>query len=540
MKKKLLIPTFALIGVISLTFGAKMVITSFSKIGANADIDYEFTFGLLTESTSPDTGVYAGTTALGNPVPVNYSGVFKETSGEKSYNYLPQDSYFAIESKALNSITSIKFNKIYTSGIFEIEYGWYDEESSKVVYNYSVEKSAVRDGSFSFDLSDYKPNYIKVVSNNGFAFDSATFKYKCTESVNPFVKTDGFILCDEGTHYRVAGYEGSSTNITLPESYKTKPVTKISEKAFKGISLDSVVIPGSYTTIGEYAFSNCGISSLTLNEGLKTIYGYAFQNNSITSLSIPDTVSDMRACVFYCCYSLSTVNISSNSSLSYVADGAFRSTAITSIYIPANASTWLDTFTHCSNLKEINVDSGNTSYCSEDGIFYNKDKTQLRKYPEGKTATTYNMPSTVKTITSYGLTNEYIKNIQFSKNLETFNTYNQLINVENIDFNDWKVNTLNGYAFSGMLNCTDISIPDSVTEITGYSLSDNAQLTYIYISYTVTSISANSINDNPNLTTVEFGGDTAQWNALGKTDFSGCPNLTQIELADGEFIPVTH
>ncbi len=44
----------------------------------------------------------------------------------------------------------------------------------------------------------------------------------------------------------------------------------------------------------------------------------------------------------------------------------------------------LEIFSRCTNLTGIHVDSGNTAFASEDGVLYNKEKTSLVRYPEGK------------------------------------------------------------------------------------------------------------------------------------------------------------
>ena len=67
--------------------------------------------------------------------------------------------------------------------------------------------------------------------------------------------------------------------------------------------------------------------------------------------------------------------------------------------IPAsltNIGDWV--FDACTALTQINVASGNTAYCSENGILFNKDKTTLICYPAGKPETDYTIPSSVTVI----------------------------------------------------------------------------------------------------------------------------------------------
>lgn len=44
-------------------------------------------------------------------------------------------------------------------------------------------------------------------------------------------------------------------------------------------------------------------------------------------------------------------------------------------------------FSECEKLSAINVSSGNNNYISIDGVLFNKDKTELKRYPAGKSET---------------------------------------------------------------------------------------------------------------------------------------------------------
>lgn len=56
-----------------------------------------------------------------------------------------------------------------------------------------------------------------------------------------------------------------------------------------------------------------------------------------------------------------------------------------------------------SNLKSITVDSNNANYSSEDGVLYNKDKTELLYYPIDKETAVFTIPNTVEKISSEAL-----------------------------------------------------------------------------------------------------------------------------------------
>lgn len=55
-------------------------------------------------------------------------------------------------------------------------------------------------------------------------------------------------------------------------------------------------------------------------------------------------------------------------------------------------------FEGCTNLTSITVDANNAAYCDEDGVLFNKSKTELFVYPSAKSAASYTIPDSVTTI----------------------------------------------------------------------------------------------------------------------------------------------
>ena len=66
-------------------------------------------------------------------------------------------------------------------------------------------------------------------------------------------------------------------------------------------------------------------------------------------------------------------------------------------------------FHYCDNLTSVIVDSENKNYCSEDGILFNKGKTEIIKYPAAKEGGSYTIPSSVTRIGHYAF--RYCKNL---------------------------------------------------------------------------------------------------------------------------------
>ena len=77
-------------------------------------------------------------------------------------------------------------------------------------------------------------------------------------------------------------------------------------------------------------------------------------------------------------------------------------------------------FSSCPNLEEVNVTAENTSYVSEDGIVFSKNKDKLVYYPANKGGNNYEVPSGVITIgDSAFMDSRYLKIVSLPSTLQT-------------------------------------------------------------------------------------------------------------------------
>lgn len=172
------------------------------------------------------------------------------------------------------------------------------------------------------------------------------------------------------------------------------------------------------------------------------------------------TVTSIGERAFYDCSSLTSVTIP-NSVLS------IRSTA----------------FSSCFSLTYIQVESGNTSYSSENGILFSADKTILELYPKGKTETSYNIPDGVIVIS--------------------------------------------GFAFEGCSFLTSVSIPNSVKSIGDKAFESCASLISVTIPNGVTMIGYWAFENCPSLTSVTIPNSVI---SIGDMAFAYCSNLKEIKI----------
>ena len=278
------------------------------------------------------------------------------------------------------------------------------------------------------------------------------------------------IIPDSVTSIGRSAFENCSglSNIIIPEG-----VTHIMDTTFKDCGgLTGVTIPDSVTSIGYHAFVNCtSLTSLTIPDSVTSIGYDAFRNcSSLISLTIPDNVTSIENYTFYGCSSLISIIIPDG--VTVIDYNAFSyCSSLTSITIPNSVnSIAINAFENCSKLETINVASGNSTYSSEYGILFNKDKTVLLKCPSGKTGEVI-IPNTVVNIR--------YRAFEYCTELTSITIGNNVIGIDGDAFFRCtgltsviignSVTSIGNYAFYHCDKLTDITIPDSVVIIGNYA-----------------------------------------------------------------------
>ena len=80
----------------------------------------------------------------------------------------------------------------------------------------------------------------------------------------------------------------------------------------------------------------------------------------------------------------------------------------------------MNVFEVCTSLIAINVNSENEYLISNEGILFNKDKTELIQYPIGNSRTNYTIPEETETIRIGSSTNCKLENIEVNENNQYF------------------------------------------------------------------------------------------------------------------------
>ena len=115
-----------------------------------------------------------------------------------------------------------------------------------------------------------------------------------------------FYLLEDGTYGVAVGTAKYLKEVTIPSTYKNKPVTNVITSGFSNSSLETIIIPNSVTSIGNSAFSNCdSLTSIVIPNSVTSIGNWAFYDcYRLTSIVIPNSVTSIGEWAFNDCYRL--------------------------------------------------------------------------------------------------------------------------------------------------------------------------------------------------------------------------------------------
>lgn len=169
------------------------------------------------------------------------------------------------------------------------------------------------------------------------------------------------------------------------------------------------------------------------------IYTDAFEYcNTIRSIKISNGITNLEYGAFFACMNVKKIEIPE--SVTYIGSDAFYG---------------------CINLEEIIVAENNSNFMSENGILFNKDKTEILRYPAGRKDTNYVIPNNIKTI-GYGAFDDsmYLYSIQIPDGVTTIEDYAfySCTSLRTIEVPESMIAI--GYdAFAFCTNLTNIEIP---------------------------------------------------------------------------------
>ena len=353
-------------------------------------------------------------------------------------------------------------------------------------------------------------------------------------------------LAAEVLHSGTCGGEGDGSNLTWTlddegtlrvdgngrmENYYSSSMPWYNYRS----SIKSVVIGEGVTSIGNHAFFECNnLTSVTIPKGVTSIGDAAFQQCSkLTLVSIPESVTSIGLQTFYYCSSLASVTIPNR--VTSIGDRAFSlCSSLATVTIPESVTSIGDgIFSNCSSLTNITVDANNAKYSSDElGVLYNKDKTTLIQYPEGNTATRYEIPSSVINIGvgaffhCNSLTSVTIPESVTSIGNSVFSGCSSLAMVTIPE----GITSIGNSAFFGCNSLASVTIPMSVKSIDDSAFSYCRSLTSVIIPKGLTSIGWSAFSNCSSLTSVAIPPSVS---SIGWFVFSYCSSLTSVTIPKG-------
>jgi len=198
-------------------------------------------------------------------------------------------------------------------------------------------------------------------------------------------------------------------------------------------------IATTISSTNKYVFLDLSASNITYI-GWGAFEGCTY----LTNITIPNSVTKIDTVAFVNCTSLASITIPNN--VFNIGFGAFSG---------------------CTSLTTLTVNSGNSTFISDDGVLYNKSKSTLVLYPGGKTGA-FTIPNTVTNIEKG--------------------------------------------AFSSCASLTSVTIPNSVTTIGGGAFGDCSSLISVTIPNNITSIGVWAFYRCTSLTSVTFQGTISSSN----------------------------
>ena len=336
-----------------------------------------------------------------------------------------------------------------------------------------------------------------------------------------------FAILDDGTA-QIIDYSGLKKEVTIPYYVTNGPgsyykVTRIGNSAFQWErTVTSITIPGSVESIGQDTFNWCDslerIDVDTNNLNFSSIDGVLFNKELTNLIRYPEGKTD------------TTYNIPNG--VTSIAQAAFQNYPgtgkLTSITIPASLTNMDDVvLAGGHSLERIDVDANNLNFSSIDGVLFNKEQTNLIRYPDGKTENIYNIPNSVTSIGKLAFCDcRYLTNITIPDSVTSIGSsaFKNCSSLEKITIPN-SVMSIGDHAFTDCIGLTDITIPNSVTSIGERAFDRCSGLVTITIPNSVTNIKKETFFYCSNLTSITIPNSVTY---IESDVFIGCDKLKNV------------
>ncbi|MBQ3567241.1 MAG: leucine-rich repeat domain-containing protein [Oscillospiraceae bacterium] len=301
--------------------------------------------------------------------------------------------------------------------------------------------------------------------------------------------------------------EDGETAVIIPDS-----VISIESYAFNKCSeLEEVTIPDSVTSIGAYAFSNTKWLEEYPNDWViinTILIKYKGEDEKVT---IPNTVKSIGESAFSHCESLKEVIISDSV-----------------------MSIGKNVFADCLNLEKIKVSEENTIYSDIDGVLFNKEKTELLCYSQGKKENSYKIPDRVTGIGEQAFSwCKKLKGVIIPDSVISIGkgAFYECSSLNKVIIPD-SVTSIGNSAFEECSSLNELKMPNYATNIGDFTFYNCSDLGKVTISDSIIGIGEGAFEHCSSLTSIII---PASVMSIGDWAFYECSSLEKVTIKSVTF-----
>ena len=287
----------------------------------------------------------------------------------------------------------------------------------------------------------------------------------------------------EKTNYFSLGDLEDLTKADLSET----ALTEIGLFTFSGCSsLSEVLLPDTLYSINGGAFYNCkSLKEITLPESLEYVGQYAFMDTGLTSIEIPESVTEIG----YCAFGYYTDEYGSErASSSFTIIGQYSSAA----------------YTYCTDTDEEYGYANEFTFMTPEQAQEQSELLAQERFTEGSYEYAIVGDGAVITLCT---------------------SADSIIDVP-AELGGYPVTAIYPIAFSS-LNATEITLPDTITDIRTMAFYNCAYLQSLTLPQSVKSIGNNAFDSCTGLETIDLGGAET----IGLSVFYGCTSLRKVTIS---------
>jgi len=262
--------------------------------------------------------------------------------------------------------------------------------------------------------------------------------------------------------------ETKTYKITLPSTFPAGNYYIVVSGTYNGLT---------YSGTNVVSISDTDYRRLTSNNIEKINMAYFAGREMVFIVDNTVTVSQLQALAEKINSSTATITLNlEEANLTKMNSRAIVQQHVKKVILPKNLSSIDGTYCfvkyneYLSDIEEFEIAASNSNYIVENGILYNKAKTQIVCYPPAKKDSSFTTPTGVTSIGKYGIAyNRYLKNLDIS----TVSSIGEYACFRSRDLQscelkqDGGLGTIGQYAFSECSSLKTITIPASVWRFDG-------------------------------------------------------------------------